>query len=174
MPQEEVPLYESKGKQFVKNKPSYPVGMSPEYVVAQKAKKEVSKTNPIPGLVIQPETKKKKKKKSKSKGVNDLADDLAKTVINEKSSLVLKNEVTTNETSTTKNNTTLSSTPGVQISTMDPLKRLKNLRKKIREIESLETKIKNKDIKNPDKEMLDKVARKTEIQEEIKVLEANQ
>lgn len=49
--------YESKGKQFAKNQPQYPVGLSPEIINAAKAKKEkadrvASKSNPIPGLVI--------------------------------------------------------------------------------------------------------------------------
>ena len=49
--------YESKGKQFAKNQPQYPVGLSPEIINAAKAKKEkadrvASKLNPIPGLVI--------------------------------------------------------------------------------------------------------------------------
>jgi hypothetical protein len=49
--------YESKGKQFAKNQPQYPVGLSPELINAAKAKKEkadrvASKSSPIPGLVI--------------------------------------------------------------------------------------------------------------------------
>ncbi|XP_014211574.1 partner of Y14 and mago [Copidosoma floridanum] len=183
VPQEEVPLYESKGKQFVKNKPTYPVGMSPEYAASLQAKreKEISKSNPIPGLVIQTETK-KKKKKNKNKGVTAVTENLAKTKISEQSTAV-KNEQTANDKptvpsnkskTTANNSSTVSGTANKQLSSVDPLKRLKNLRKKIREIESLETKIKNKDIKNPDKEMLMKVARKAEVQEEIKQLEANQ
>jgi len=184
VPQEEVPLYESKGKQFVKNKPSCPVGMSPEYAAAHKAKMEASKTtNPIPGLTIQTETK-KKKKKNKSKGTSNVAtvtDNLAKTTISEQSSAVKKQVKTNNDKpaatcdkSQTSSSDTVAGGTNKQISTADPLKRLKQLRKKIREIESLEIKLKNKEIKNPDKEMFDKVARKNEIQEEIKQLEANQ
>jgi ribosomal protein L39E len=49
--------YESKGKQFAKNQPKYPVGFSPEVVNATKSKKEktdkvASQNSPIPGLVI--------------------------------------------------------------------------------------------------------------------------
>ncbi|XP_058794609.1 partner of Y14 and mago [Phymastichus coffea] len=188
VPQEEVPLYESKGKQFTKNKPAYPVGMTPEYVAAHKAKKdhEQSKTNSIPGLVIQPEIKKKKKKNKNKGGVPSLIEDLEKTSIseqitattkprkaNEKSKIDGKLEAL-NEKSKSTVNTPIPVSLNKQISTVDPLKRLKNLRKKMKEIESLEKKIKNKEIKNPDKEMLDKVARKDEVQEEIKLLESNQ
>lgn len=52
VPQEEVPLYESKGKMFLNSKPQYPVGLSPEVIAAAEAKKA---GNPIPGLVIQPQ-----------------------------------------------------------------------------------------------------------------------
>ncbi len=176
---------------------------------AHKAKKELetSKSNPIPGLVIQTETK-KKKKKSKSKGVAAVTEDLAKTTLSDqapsKSKGVAavtedlakttlsdqapseKKQQTTNEKPKTQNEKSKTQnekpkanppTPEVankQISTTDPLKRLKNLRKKIREIESLDKKIKSGEIKNPDKEMLEKVSRKAEIQREIKQLEANQ
>lgn len=67
--------------------------------------------------------------------------------------------------------------PGVpteQATAVDPLKKLKNLMKKISEIESLDEKIRRGEIKNPDEEMLGKVGREYEIQREIEILEANQ
>lgn len=155
--------------------------MSAEYVAAHKAKKdaETLKTNPIPGLTIQPEIK-KKKKKSKNKGVGSVTEDLAKITISESSTTAKKPQVA-NEKSKTQNQKTKTVTAPTmtdlsnqQNSAVDPLKRLKNLRKKIREIESLDKKIKSGEIKNPDKEMLEKVSRKKEIQQEIKQLEANQ
>ena len=166
-------------------------------MAAHKVKKEMeaSKTNPIPGLVIQNETK-KKKKKSKSKGggggstsaiaavgtgaVASVTEDLAKATLTEEPSATKKlqtdNEKPKAFSDKSKSVTAPagSGTPNKQISTVDPLKRLKNLRKKIREIESLEKKIKSGEIKNPDKEMLEKVSRKAEIQQEVKELEANQ
>lgn len=71
VPQEEVPLYESKGKQFAtRSACAIPVGLTAEIVAEAKAKakkesKEKNMRCPIPGLIIQvDESKKKKNKKS--------------------------------------------------------------------------------------------------------------
>lgn len=53
----------------------------------------------------------------------------------------------------------------------DPTKKLKNLKKKLREIESLEEKIKNKEIAKPEPEQLAKIKRKNELLMEIRQLE---
>ncbi|CAD6234436.1 GSCOCG00001924001-RA-CDS [Cotesia congregata] len=182
VPQEEVPLYESLGKQFQKNKLSYPVGMSAEYVAEHKAKVEAEQKRTIPGMVIVAETK-KKKKKSKNKSTNALAEDLAKTTISDVSNNVASKK--THDTSVQKpvsnsNKTTTNSQPSnsTRIDTTsllsDSMKRLKNLRKKIREIEQLESKIKSGDLKNPEKEIVDKIAKKKDILDEIQLLESNQ
>lgn len=62
VPQEEVPLYESKGKQFkARQSTGLPVGLPPEIAAeAKKSKKGV--IQPIPGMIINVEKKKKKKK----------------------------------------------------------------------------------------------------------------
>ena len=50
-------------------------------------------------------------------------------------------------------------------------KRLRNLKKKLRNIEALEAKLSSGEIENPEPKQLEKVARKTEVMKEINALE---
>ena len=56
-------------------------------------------------------------------------------------------------------------------STTDPAKKLRNLRKKLRDIEALEAKLNSGEVKKPEPEQLEKVARKPQVEEEIRALE---
>lgn len=56
-------------------------------------------------------------------------------------------------------------------STADPAKRLKNLRKKLRDIETLEEKLKSGIVNNPDKDQKEKLSKKNDIIKEIEALE---
>lgn len=218
VPQEEVPLYESKGKMFQSNKPQYPVGLSPELIAAAEARKAQSANNPIPGLVIQPQDAKnaKKKKKKKAGHGEDLSDAMSRTSLSE--ALLSTNHPTSSETTShdnewktftakgkskrgnpapeappkSKGNAVGTSSqtskpapkpaskpapapaPVAQNSAKtetasDPAKRLKNLRKKLREIETVEQKVASG--AKLEKDQLDKIARKSEILQEIKDLE---
>ncbi|XP_013170119.1 PREDICTED: partner of Y14 and mago [Papilio xuthus] len=151
VPQEEVPLYESKGKQFkARQNSGLPVGLTPEIVAqAQKKKGQGGTIQPIPGMIINVEKKKKKKKS----GVEEAADKLSKCEII---------EPTFSTPTPSSNNSTPSS---------DPAKRLKNLRKKLREIEMLEEKIKSGMLKTPDKDQKEKLSKKNDIVIEIEKLE---
>ncbi|CAB3227326.1 unnamed protein product [Arctia plantaginis] len=151
VPQEEVPLYESKGKQFkARQNTGLPVGLTPEIVAqAQKPKKNNGGViQPIPGMLINVDKKKKKKKT----GVDEAAEKLAKCEIQEPNF----------------SNTSIAahSSP-----TTDPGKRLKNLRKKLRDIETLEEKIKIGVVKNPDKDQKEKLSKKNDIIKDIELLE---
>ena len=55
---------------------------------------------------------------------------------------------------------------------VDPAKKLRNLRKKLRDIETLEKKLADGSVANPEPEQLEKVARKPVMLEEIADLEA--
>ncbi|XP_059052055.1 partner of Y14 and mago isoform X2 [Achroia grisella] len=152
VPQEEVPLYESKGKQFkARQNTGLPVGLTPEIVAeAQRSRKNQSGVlQPIPGMVINVEKKKKKKKT----GIDDAADKLAKCEITEPVF------------------TSASSSPANTQAPADPAKKLKNLRKKLRDIECLEEKIKSGNLKNPDKDQREKMSKKNDIIKEIELLE---
>ena len=62
-------------------------------------------------------------------------------------------------------------TPKEPTATTDPAKRLKNLKKKLKDIEALESKVKKGELKNPDKDQLEKIKRKKEVAKEIQELE---
>ena len=181
IPQEEVPLYESKGKQ-IKNKPIYPIGASPEFIAEHKAKHEAllaAKAKAVPGAQVKTEVK-KKKKKSKSKTAERITEDLAKTTVSEpeqKKEPVSQNSKALSNAKPVQNSQNSPPKPSLanqsESTAPEPQKRLKNLRKKVREIETLEEKIKAGTLKNPEKDILEKLARKAEISKEIKRLEAS-
>ncbi|KAL1137848.1 hypothetical protein AAG570_009544, partial [Ranatra chinensis] len=145
VPQEEVPLYESKGKQWANRKTLYPIGFSPMPVSPAENVNEGNSTNKFLTLFIFLAKKKKKKKKPGPSSGNE------------------KQAQKSVAPSTTK-----APEPTVVV---EPAKKLKNLRKKLREIETLEQKIKSKELKNPEKDQLDKIARKPDILSEILALE---
>ncbi|KAI5631187.1 mago binding domain-containing protein [Phthorimaea operculella] len=157
IPQEEVPLYESKGKQFAaRQNTGLPVGLPPEFAAdAQKGKKnQGGMIQPIPGLLVNVDKKKKKKKTA----VEEAADKLGKCQITE-------------PTFSSPSASSLSSNSGQPTTATDPNKKLKNLRKKLRDIELLEEKIKNGDLKTPDKDQKEKMAKKKDIIKEIEILQ---
>lgn len=141
VPQEEVPLYESKGKQLVnrQTKPQEPVRLPSGHTAHAS----------IPGLfILEDKEKKPTKKKSKSKAAAE------EVVAKQLQNITLKeNKVASQE----------------QLS--DPGKRLKNLKKKVREIEVLEEKLKKGDVTKPEPEQLVKIKRKNELLLEISQLE---
>lgn len=61
-------------------------------------------------------------------------------------------------------------------STTDPTielsKKLKRLRKRLRESELLEEKVKSSELQNPEKDQLEKIANRKTFEDEIKLLEA--
>lgn len=144
VPQEEVPLYESKGKQFMSRK-NDPVIL---------ATGQVAKKATIPGLYIVDDDAGEKKKKPKKK-----IEDIEKLLNNVKIADSPKKKDAKSIDKETKSEST------------DPEKKLKNLKKRLREVESLEEKIKNGTLAKPEPEQLVKVKRKNELIVQIHELE---
>jgi len=178
VPQEEVPLYESKGKQWAKNQPKLPVGMSP----VSSMEGDKPKTHyVIPGLLVEEvepsgiDGKKKKKKKKGKKGGGDTVNEVTEKLSNiQVTQAHTNNETTTNtDTNTDKNEKkgsgrTSPHHPLTELEVME--KKLRKLRDKLRDIESLEKKIETGELKNPDKKQLEKIQRKGQVLTEIEDL----
>jgi len=159
VPQEEVPLYESKGRAMQKARETgYIPGLDfkiDTFVVP-------TPVHTIPGLSTKPSaslpttSSKTKKKKGKGSGAASTSNDF-KVVTEKLKKTSISEERPRNEA-------------GQPIAT-DPAKKLRNLKKKLRDIEALEEKLNSGEIPIPEKEQLDKVARKPEVLREIKLLE---
>lgn len=215
VPQEEVPLYESKGKLFAQ-KPLLPPGMSPE--MAQKAKEkrereqrikqqreaEASRRppqNPVPGLLIlngdskinQPQQRTANKPAKPKKKAVELPDVLLEQKQKEEQKQVRQQqqqksqkdnknakphqqerieEVAKAMNGLQLTNNHVAAAPATDGLQTDLSKKLRKLRKKIREIEIIEERLRSTDgAPRPDKDQIDKAKRKPEILKEIEDLE---
>lgn len=172
-PQDEVPLYESKGKLIAKARETGGIpglyippqsspsnGYSYNNITNFKIDTFVLPTTPviIPGLNTDPvpiassSSKSKKKKKAAGSGGSN----------NVNSLVPLMSNASLNPPDRP---------PSCQPVATDPAKKLRNLRKKLRDIEALEAKLDSGEIPCPEQEQLDKVARKTDVIREISALE---
>ncbi|KAI5744485.1 hypothetical protein M8J76_002647 [Diaphorina citri] len=158
VPQDEVPLYESKGKQFANRQAaqSIPIGLDPSHV-----KKPVNPQNPIPGLVILDADVKKKKKKKKPEDTPSAGNS---------SSGNAKTAQPKGQSKGAKKTPAPSELNFDNLSPEELEKRIKNLKKKVREIKTLEQKIESGEIKNPEKDQLEKLQRKPDLLSEIMAL----
>ncbi|KAB0793874.1 hypothetical protein PPYR_13494 [Photinus pyralis] len=154
VPQEEVPLYESKGKQFV-SQSSKPQRITlPSGEVAQQT---------IPGLYIIADKGKTKKKQTKN------VDEIVKQV--DKIKIVdapIKAKVKVAKAPTEKPTKPTEQSNNHDV---DPVKRLRNLKKRLREAEQLEENLKNGLLTKPEPDQLAKVQRKNDILMQIYELE---
>lgn len=134
----------------------------------------------IPGLAAPAENQKsKKKKKNKSQQAIVLTETVAKMTITEPEGFVKQQKQSSNQPNSNhqtaknpgKSKVVEDNTLEIEQTKIDAAKRLKNLKKKIKEIEAHEEKIKSGDTKKPEKEVLEKLSRKAEILREIKQIE---
>jgi len=168
VPQEEQPLYESKGKQWAKNQPDHPIGLAPDDVVRHRASRDNKNDVGIPGLATGPTkppgggemSKSQKKKAAKKKATTSTK---AITEID----FALENTHISNEGKKKSDTSQGQSQP----TATDPSKRLRNLKKKLRDIEKLEKQIADGDLKSPEPEQLEKIKKKKEVVDEINELE---
>jgi len=144
VPQEEVPLYESKGKQWANSKPDYPIGLAPDDVAKLRKTREDAKvaSNSIPGLSTSGGQGKSKKSAKKKKNT-------------------APEEVSPVKPVTANNK--CDDTDIENLSQQEIKNKLRNLRKKLKDIEKLEDRVKSGDIEEPDSDQLKKLSSKDNV-----------
>ncbi|XP_042305436.1 partner of Y14 and mago isoform X2 [Sceloporus undulatus] len=177
VPQEEVPVYENKYVKFFKSKPELPPGLNPE--VNTLTTKQAPK-GPESGEVGLSKTakrnlkRKEKRKQQQEKGerdTEDLIQSLEKTTLSATpgSSGDAKSAVPTGNTRPPAGSGDASSAAATAM--LEKNKKIKNLKKKLRQVEELQARIDSGEIKQPTKEQLDKLARRKALEEELEDLE---
>ncbi|KAM4702416.1 partner of Y14 and mago [Discoglossus pictus] len=156
VPQEEVPVYENKYVKFFKSKPSLPPGMSPtddQTGKTQQPSRPDADTNLSKTAKRNLKRKEKRKQeKGEKESVEEIRQELEQTNISQPA--VISDGSLANDNAAGER-----------------AKKIKNLRKKLRQVEDLQQKIDSGEIKQPSKEQLEKLGRRKAIEEELEDLE---
>ncbi|KAF4072442.1 hypothetical protein AMELA_G00263010 [Ameiurus melas] len=170
VPQEEVPVYENKYVKFFKSKPDLPPGMNPEDAAAAKQQQQSAvkadkecETVGLSKAAKRNMKRKEKRKQQHAQGQQEANKEEVETVTKE----LEKVSVAAEEQNSTSASTELSA------ASTDKAKKIKNLRKKLRQVEELQQKVDSGELPNPSKDQLEKLGRAQAILEELRQLEAD-
>ncbi|CAL8275518.1 unnamed protein product [Boreogadus saida] len=164
-PQEEVPVYENKFVKFFKSKPDLPPGMSPADAAPS------NRQQAVPGCAASEPTglsktakrnmKRKEKRKQQPADEDDAELESVRSAVEgaSLSELPAKGAVSTGPAADEPS------------AASEKVKKIKNLRKKLRQIEELLLKMDSGEISEPTKDQLEKVGRARALQEELEQLE---
>lgn len=151
VPQEEVPVYENKGVQWMKSRPTLPPGLNPAELETVKK----SESQPMSKSAKKNAKRKEKKKQhqqSAPEGTGPSEVSISQTLARTKLSEGSVKEAQANDKAAIE-------------------KKIRNLKKKLKQVDDLKTKIDSGEIKNPEKEQLAKIERRQELVDEIENLE---
>ncbi|KAL8599644.1 hypothetical protein ACOMHN_053671 [Nucella lapillus] len=164
IPQEEVPVFESKGTQWLKSLPTHPIGLAPDDVAKMERSKEAA-SHPAPASQTHTSkaAKKNAKRKEKKKQEQETAGGGGSSSVSQITKTLDQVQISSQDTQGEQQQG--------KDGQADLAKKLKNLMKKLKKIEDLERKIQSGEIEKPEKDQLEKVARKAQVMEEIEDLQ---
>ncbi|WAQ94379.1 PYM1-like protein [Mya arenaria] len=156
VPQEEVPTYENKGVQWQKSSmSSLPPGLNPD-TAPQASNKQPSENTDNMSKAAKKNAKRKEKKKQQDGQtvsvtqsglpVVNISEQMARTSLNAKKDKVEGDK-------------------------QDTLRKVRQLRKKVKQIEDLERRIETGELKQPEKDQLDKISKKQSLVDEMEELQ---
>ncbi|XP_042652726.1 partner of Y14 and mago [Tyto alba] len=172
VPQEEVPVYENKYVKFFKSKPELPPGLSPE-ATAQPSKAESGETG-LSKAAKRNLKRKEKRKQQQEKGERE-TDGLIQAL--EKTSLAGGGGGDKGPPGDSRAAApqpacgTAAPAEGGEAPAVEKSRKIKNLKKKLRQVEELQQRLDSGEIKQPTKEQLEKLGRRKALEEELRDLE---
>ncbi|XP_037336698.1 partner of Y14 and mago [Pungitius pungitius] len=161
-PQEEVPVYENKFVKFFKGKPDLPPGMSPSDAVPAKQKIPGCGDADVAGLSKAAKRNMKRKEKRKQQQDVDSVSDAVENV-----------SISESDKSSDKTPVSVSSPSNSSAEADEKAKKIKNLKKKLRQAEDLKHKVDSGEITEPSKDQLEKLLRVKALQDELQQLECD-
>lgn len=170
VPQEEVPVYENKYVKFFKSKPDLPPGMSAPEEATPKQQK-------IPGCVdgetagLSKSAKRNMKRKEKRKQQQQQGPD-GDVDVDSVSDAVGNVAISAGEDETRAAPASVPSNDESSAAA-EKTKKIKNLKKKIRQVEDLQQKVNSGEIKEPTKDQLEKLGRALALKQELQELESS-
>ncbi|XP_054465402.1 partner of Y14 and mago isoform X2 [Anoplopoma fimbria] len=166
-PQEEVPVYENKFVKFFKGKPDLPPGMNPSE--ADPTKQKIPGCGDVDTAGLSKAAKRNMKRKEKRKQQHQDGDADVDSV----SDAVENVSISESRESSNKTAAPVSvSAPDDSLAdAAEKAKKIKNLKKKLRQVEELQQKVNSGEITEPTADQLEKLGRVKVLQDELKQLE---
>ncbi|XP_015252932.1 PREDICTED: partner of Y14 and mago [Cyprinodon variegatus] len=172
VPQEEVPVYENKYVKFFKSKPDLPPGLNPSEAAPPKQQQKIPGCgdSETAGLSKSAKRNMKRKEKRKQQQNQELDGDAEVDLV---SGAVENVSISEREESASKTQSAAaaSATDESPAAEAEKAKKIKNLRKKLRQVEELQQKVDSGEIKQPTKDQLEKLGRAEALREELEQLE---
>ncbi|XP_075953442.1 partner of Y14 and mago isoform X1 [Anarhichas minor] len=165
-PQEEVPVYENKFVKFFKGKPDLPPGMNPSEAATQKQKIPGCGDAEAAGLSKSAKRNMKRKEKRKQHGDGDADVDLVSDAVENAS--ISESGESSNKTAVP---VSVSTPDNSSAEADEKAKKIKNLKKKLRQVEELKHKVDSGEITEPTKDQLEKLLRVPALKDELRQLE---
>ncbi|XP_051525414.1 partner of Y14 and mago B-like isoform X1 [Myxocyprinus asiaticus] len=174
VPQEEVPVYENKYVKFFKSKPDLPPGMNPDDAALARQQQQVSggtdKQSDSAGL--SKTAKRNMKRKEKRKQQNQLQQE-ASVEVESLSQDMDGMKIAAEEARVNSDPKPDPDDTDLAAAAVEKAKKIKNLRKKLRQVEDLQQKVDCGELKSPSKEQLDKLGRGEALRAELQQLEGH-